>query len=323
MRPSQTTARWVLRWVTVLISVLVFGVIAAQAGPLSDRLSERRAAGDRQQAFVDAPALGSDIRVLKDVPYGDHERQRFDVYRTIASKDAPVIFMVHGGGWRRGDKALKRVIENKVNRWVSRGFVFISTNYRLLPDADPVQQAADVARAVAAVQKRAREFGGDPDRFILMGHSAGAHFVALLSADPSMATPFGTQPWLGTVILDSAALDTVDAMRNPPRPLKHLYKQAFGDEQRFWREASPYHRLSKMGAPMLAVCSSTRNDDPCAVARKFCARAETLGRRCAVLPRAMSHREINEELGKDTTYTRDVERFIASLDRDVAGLLRP
>ncbi len=66
----------------------------------------------------------------------------------------------------------------------------------------------DVARALAAVQARAGEWGGDASRVVLMGHSAGAHLVALLSADPTRAAAEGAGPWRSAVVLDSAAIDS-------------------------------------------------------------------------------------------------------------------
>ena len=67
--------------------------------------------------------------------------------------------MVHGGAWRMGDKAASNVVENKVARWVPRGVLFISANYRLLPEADALAQANDVARALARAQEVAARLG--------------------------------------------------------------------------------------------------------------------------------------------------------------------
>ena len=101
------------------------------------------------------------------------------------------MFVVHGGGWRRGDKAARAVVENKVARWTKAGFIVISTNYRLLPAADPIAQAGDLARAVSIAQQRLPAWGGDPDRVVLVGHSAGAHLVALLATDGASSAAKG------------------------------------------------------------------------------------------------------------------------------------
>jgi acetyl esterase/lipase len=251
------------------------------------------------------------MKLLKDIAYGNADAQKMDVYLPAHAEHAPVIFMVHGGGWRRGDKAMSQVVEHKVARWVAKGFIFISTNYRMLPKTDVPTQADDVARALATAQAKAATWGGDPDRFILMGHSAGAHLVALLSAAPSRAQVQGVRPWLGTIALDSAALDVVKIMQS-----RHyrFYDSAFGKDEAFWKSASPLHVLNPAAAPMLLVCSTTRADKPCDQANAFSAKASALGVRAEVSGQALSHKEINQKLGLAGAYTDTVETFMASLD---------
>jgi arylformamidase len=246
----------------------------------------------------------------RDVAYGSHALQRFDVYYPEDARSAPVIFMVHGGAWRMGDKAASRVFENKVARWVPRGVLFISANYRLLPEADALAQADDVARALTRAQEVAARFGGDRSRFVLMGHSAGAHLVALVAAAPERALRLGATPWLGAVSLDSAALNVVEVMQG-----RHasLYDQAFGSDPKRWRASSPFHQLDAAMAPFLGVCSS-RREDSCDQARAFTAQASRLGARARVLPVDLSHGEINELLGKEPGYTAEVESFLIDLD---------
>jgi len=182
-------------------------------------------------------------------------------------------------------------------------------NYRMLPGTDPVEQARDVARALAVAQQRMSEWGGDAGKVVLMGHSAGAHLVALLDANPSLATSLGARPWLGAIILDSAALDIVQTMTRPHLP---LYTKAFGASRDFWREASPYHHLAAGAKPMLLVCSSLRRDS-CPAANRFSARATSLGVRAEVLPVAKSHAAIDADLGAPGAYTEGVETFLRSL----------
>ena len=252
----------------------------------------------------------AEVTVVRDVSYGADRKQRFDVYAPKGVRNAPVILMVHGGAWRIGDKRSRGVVENKVARWSRAGIIVISVNYRMLPGTDPVEQARDVARALAAAQGRMSEWGGDPDRVVLMGHSAGAHLVALLDADPALATRSGARGWLGTVILDSAALDIVHTME---RPHAALYDAAFGTDRGYWREASPYHHLAAGAKPVLIVCSSRRSDS-CPAARRFAAKATSLGVRAEVQPVAKSHAAIDAQLGLAGEYTEGVETFLASLD---------
>jgi acetyl esterase/lipase len=254
-------------------------------------------------------AAPPDVTVVRDVAYGADRKQRFDVYVPKGARNAPVIVMVHGGAWRIGDKRSRGVVGNKVARWSRDGIVVISVNYRMLPGTDPVEQARDVARALAVAQQRMSAWGGDADKVVLMGHSAGAHLVALLDANPSLATGLGARAWLGAVILDSAALDIVQTMTQPHLP---LYTKAFGANRDYWREASPYHHVAAGSKPMLLVCSSLRRDS-CPAANRFAARATSLGVRAEVVPVAKSHAAIDAELGAPGAYTEAVDTFLRSL----------
>ena len=314
----------IIKGSSIFLFLVSFIWHAAVAGSIRDPLVDQTAAQKSSVSLEDSESsegvgtLPQGVKVLRDIPYGNSGKQRMDVYLPRdARKQAPVIFMVHGGGWRTGDKALRAVVENKMARWVPRGFIFVSVNYRLLPEADPLQQAEDVARALATAQAQAASWGGDSSKFILMGHSAGAHLVALLGADPSKAIALGAKPWLGAVLLDSAALDVVQIMEAAHA---RLYDRAFGAQPTYWRSASPFHRLTASATPMLAVCS-TRREDSCRQARNFAARASSLGVQIKVLEQDMSHLEINETLGKPGAYTGAVEAFMGSLDTAVMKAL--
>jgi acetyl esterase/lipase len=303
--------------VGLLAAVLALFSLPAAASGLRDRLMQRAQLG--QDAEDTTPAtVPPGVRVIRDVAYGGDPAQRFDVYLPAqGTARAPVIFMVHGGGWRRGDKAMASVVQNKVARWVPRGFVLISTNYRMLPGTRPIEQARDVARALAFAQGRAAGWGADRDRFILMGHSAGAHLVGLISAEPSLAIDQGALPWLGTVSLDSAALNVVAIMEGPHLP---LYDAAFGSDPAYWRAASPLQQLTARGAPFLAVCSTQRRES-CPQSHNFADKANRLQMRAQVLGEDLTHRHINEDLGLPGDYTSRVEDFMATLDPIVARRL--
>jgi arylformamidase len=255
-------------------------------------------------------ALPVGARLQRDLAYGTDALQRLDVYHPAAAANAPVIFMVHGGGWSRGNKALWRAVKNKVTHWVGKGYLLVSTNYRMMPAADPLTQADDVAKALVFVQSHLRSWGGDPSRMVLMGHSSGAHLVALLTADPSISAQQGAAPWLATVSLDSAAMN-VDALMR--RHHLGLYDQVFKNDPTYWRQASPTLRLAgKPLAPLLAVCS-TRRLDSCPQARAFAAKANQLGGHVDVLPVDLSHPEINAYLGSQGAYTDSVDAFLKSV----------
>jgi arylformamidase len=297
----------------------------AQAGLLRDKRHERQLSRSQAEAadqgLSDAgegqgEPIPSHTTVLRKQPYGPDKLQRYDVYlppkpsSRRAGTLAPVMFMVHGGAWSIGDMAHGNVTGHKLAHWLAQGVVFVSVNYRLVPDVTPAQQRDDIAQALAVVQKQAEGWGGDRHRFVLMGHSAGAHLVALLSADPGVATSLGASRWLGSILLDSAALDLVQIMQAP----RHFrfYDQAFGKDPQQWAGVSPFHQLQTGLAPMLAVCSSRRSDS-CDQARRFADQARTLGDTVSVLPQDLSHMDINAELGVPSNYTDQVDRFLNGL----------
>ncbi len=287
----------------------------------------------QKQAAATEAALPTGVQRIADVPYGADPAQRMDVYvptsptgagtgtnSLVASAvRAPVIFMVHGGGWRHGDKAMGRVVQEKVNRWVPKGFILISTNYRMLPDAPVAVQERDVQAALMAAQQRAGTWGGDPNRFILMGHSAGAHLVSLLNARAPQALREGAWPWLGTVSLDSAMMNVPARMRAPHLP---LYDDAFGTDPAYWVAMSPFHQWTAGAPPMQMVCSAQRADDPCQQSDAMARHVRNQGGRAEVLPQDLDHGEINAQLGLESDYTRAVEAFMGSLDAEVARRLQ-
>ena len=260
----------------------------------------------------------SGIKVLSDIPYGKDVDQTLDVYIPTGAKGAPVIFMVHGGAWSGGDKAIKAEVENKVAHWVTRGFIFISTNYRTLPKVEPVEQTKDVEAALLFSQESVREWGGSPEKFILMGHSSGAHLVSLVSSNYNTIMGNGIIPWLGTISLDISGYDIVKKITGP-NP-SEFYKEKFGESPNYWEKASPFYPLTDKIPAFLAICS-LRSDDACTQAQSFIEKAKNLGTYVKLLPINLSHGKINSELGKDSCYTKNVDDFLKKLSPSIASML--
>lgn len=165
-------------------------------------------------------------------------------------------------------------------------------------------------KATAPVVDRKIEHRVRDQGFVLVGHSAGAHLVALVSASPTIARRQSMQPWLGTVVLDSAAIDTEALMQRRHLP---LYDFAFGSDPDLWHAASPTAVLSPGVLPMLLVCSTRRPDDACGQSRAFAERVAAVGGRAALLPEDLTHLQIDAALGLPGPYTEAVDDFIRSL----------
>lgn len=135
------------------------------------------AATARLYASVPRAVPGDDVACLRDLPYGEDDRHRLDVYRPsgLAWGQAPVLVFVHGGGFVRGDKAEREHIGLALAR---AGRVVVVPNYRLAPHHGWPAGAEDVAAVFRWVQRQAGTHGGDAGRIWLAGESAGAAHVA-------------------------------------------------------------------------------------------------------------------------------------------------
>jgi acetyl esterase/lipase len=262
----------------------------------------------RQDNSIAAATNDLQVRVEHDIAYGPDPRQRFDAYLPGTVK-GPILLMVHGGGWVSGDKRSPAMIIPKVRYWTARGFVVVSTNYRLLPQAHPLEQARDVARALAQVQRRAEGWGADPRNLVLVGHSAGAHLVALIGAEPALAREQGADHWRATVTLDNPAFDVPALMAE-----RHdtLYDRAFGRHPAYWKTVSPLHVVARDAPRMLAICAR-RSRVSCPQAQAFAARAGRAGVQVEVQPVDLGHAEINRQLGLPGAYSDSVDRWISSI----------
>ena len=116
------------------------------------------------------------VALHADQAYGPHPRHRLDVYRpTAAAPGAPVLVLLHGGGFIRGDKSHKA---NAGWCFARQGFVTVLPNYRLAPESRWPSGPEDVAAVLAWLRTHIAGLGGDPARVVLMGESAGAAHVA-------------------------------------------------------------------------------------------------------------------------------------------------
>ena len=140
-----------------------------------------------------ADRFGSHYRRETDLAYGSDARQRLDIYRpgTYAVAPRGLVVFVHGGRWNSGSKSEYRFVAAGL---AERGFVVVVPDYRLSPAVRMDAAASDVARAVAYTESRAPSLGVDPERVILMGHSAGAQLAALIANDPHWLSEAGAKP---------------------------------------------------------------------------------------------------------------------------------
>ena len=147
-------------------------------------------------ALANLPARFGDYRVERDVVYASDPGLRLDVYRPAQASDTPrpLIVFFHGGGWTTGDKSQYRFVAEGL---LSRGYVVVVPAYRLYPQARFPGFVEDAAQAVAWSHAHASEYGADPAKLFVMGHSAGAHIAAMVSFDERfLAAQGGEGSWI-------------------------------------------------------------------------------------------------------------------------------
>lgn len=191
------------------------------------------------------PLLAAESRVQRDLPYIEpkNARQTLDVYAPREGTKHPVMFWIHGGGWQGGDKSEVSV---KPQAFVDRGWVFVSVNYRLLPEAPIGQMAGDVAKALRWTRDHARDYGGDPDTLFVMGHSAGAQLAALICTDEQYLKAEVLSPAMirGCVPVDGDTYDVPLQIATVEERRASSYRKKFGDLES-QKLLSPISHVSK------------------------------------------------------------------------------
>ena len=196
--------------------------------------------------MLTSPILAAERKVLRDVAYAEpkNERQTLDVYAPAEGEGHPVIFWIHGGGWKAGDK---KSVSKKPQIFVDKGFVFVATNYRFLPEVTVKDMAGDIAKAIRWVHDHAEEFGGDPNSIIVMGHSAGAHLAALVCTDDGYlkAEKLSLSVLKGCVPVDCSMYDIPKRIKDGGDTPPATIKAVFTDKDEWQRQCSPAAHIAK------------------------------------------------------------------------------
>jgi acetyl esterase/lipase len=137
---------------------------------------------------ANAPTEFSRVASQVNLAYGIEQRQKLDIYMPRMAVNRPVVIFWYGGSWQKGDKSDYRFVGIELAKL---GFVAVLPDYRLYPQVTFPLFDEDGARAIAWVEQHVQEFGGDPRRIVLMGHSAGAHTAAFLALNHAFTEKFG------------------------------------------------------------------------------------------------------------------------------------
>ena len=281
-----------------------------KANPFVNPRGYREYVALKERAFRTTLAQQQDkaYDVKRDIPYADpaQPRQVLDVYSPKKAKNLPVVFWIHGGGWQAGDKSS---VQLKPKAFVDRGFVFVSTNSRLLPGVDMATIVRDVAKSVRWVHDHIAEYGGDPKRLFVMGHSAGAQLAALVCTDArylkaerlSLAIVKGCVPVDGDTYDVPAIIETAETRRRVhglPR-LKFGHREKFGNDPAKHRDFSAVTHVAKgKGIPPFLILHVAGHPDTTAQALRLGNVLRGAGVPATVLgARETTHDKLNADLG--------------------------
>jgi acetyl esterase/lipase len=259
-----------------------------------------------------------DVR-YRATPSGAARQQSLDLYlprRAAGCPATPLVVYVHGGGFTTGDKANQ--IGDKRDLFTGAGWAFASINYRLGAAGRYPAAEEDVAGALAYLRKHAGENGTDPNRMLLLGHSAGAFLVSLVSTNGTYLREQG----LGLeAIACTASNDTsYDIPHEIARggPQATMFRNAFGDDPTTWVEASPARNVdAAKGIPDFHIITRG-TDHRVAEARAFGDELDRAGVPAdVVVARGMTHEEVNRAVGApgDTSITPALMAFYRTCGR--------
>jgi len=240
-----------------------------------------------------------------DIPGVDPNLVSLDIYAPKTGKQHPVVIMVHGGGWRRGDKANPNVGIDKANFFVPLGYVFVSINYRLSPAVKHPTHVQDVAAAISWIYDRINQYGGDKNHIYLMGHSAGAHLAALVATNNQYLNALGKNLSVikGVILLDNAGYDLNRAIDDLDggRELRSMYEQSFSKDRKLWNNASPakYIAPGKNIPPFLIFFHSGSSSTRITLSNDFAKSLRKAGISAKVVSvPGKNHQAMNSDVGK-------------------------
>jgi len=190
------------------------------------------------------------VKKDKDIVYKSDLHQRdvlLDVYYPRDQKELKeVLVFIHGGSWNSGNKDIYWWLGRN---FVRKGIVSVIINYPLAPEKSYDVMANHSALAVKWVKDHVRDYGGNPERIYLMGHSAGAHLAALVSMDNRFFKQNRIEnPVKGVILNDAFGLDMFQYLtksKSQPKP----YSKVFTDDPAVWKQASPYYHINNSEVP--------------------------------------------------------------------------
>jgi acetyl esterase/lipase len=191
-----------------------------------------------------------DIVYLNADTAANRTAQELNVFaprKHAAAKD--VFVFIYGGTWNSGKKSLYNFLGNRMAR---KDVVTVVIDYPKSPQSNYDEMASDAAKAIKWVKENIAQYGGNPDKIFVSGHSAGGHLASLISVRDDYFTKIGiANPIKGTILIDAAGLDMYTFLKQENYPDDNTYIQTFTNNPDNWKAGSPLFHLHKGMPPML------------------------------------------------------------------------
>lgn len=206
----------------------------------------------------------------RDIAYHPGSDERLDVYSPATGDNHPVLIFVHGGGWDSYDKTLFTPVAMKL---LPHDLVVVIPNYTLHPDAGYAEMADQMAATVAWTVENITDYGGDPARIVLSGHSAGGHLAGLVALDPRWLAAYDLTPnticrFIGlSGVYDVNAQMAFERAKESTAP---VMTAVMGGEDNF-ATASPVTYVTADRPPMRLIHGDADQTVPLSISQNFAA----------------------------------------------------
>lgn len=217
------------------------------------------------------------IAGVRDVSYGPGDDEVLDIF-PAGQTDAPIAMFIHGGAWQRGDKDNASF---PAEPFVSRGVTWIATDFTVVPPGTLDEMVRQNRAALAWIYNNAKDFGGDPNRIHVMGHSSGGHIAAMM-----LSTDWEGEFGVPHDLLKGATC--ISGMYDLEAVFLSYRNGYLRLDEEGWRRNSPIHNIGTYGPQLIVGCAEHDTDEfhrqPLAFAEAWkqrghdCAFIELMGR---------------------------------------------
>jgi acetyl esterase/lipase len=212
----------------------------------------------------------------RNIAYHPTSDERLDVYSPAAGSNHPVLIFVHGGGWDSYDKALFTPVAMKL---LPYDMVVVIPNYTLYPDAGYMEMTDQMAAAVAWTVDNVADYGGDPARIVLAGHSAGSHLAGLVTMDERWLASYRLTPdaicsFIGlSGVYDVNAQMAFERAKESTAPVMTAVMAGAGN----FSAASPITYVIEERPPVRLIHGADDNMVPLSISQAFAATLDAAG----------------------------------------------